>query len=201
MGNYHPFTSWGLLPLLYSHGISTPTSLIGDYHPLVLADYDPWGFSSMGLSPPKTLRLGITIHAYFRSIYIRFIAEQFCKELFLEYFNPTTHSPTKFLVRKAIATLITQETVIYSQNRNNFPVLVYDKRSYNSALNLFMELKDKLDLSSLSFNSIKRKIIRSIYNINQGINYIRYRKYQRGKNLKRKTYLVMACYTDNFVIR
>ena len=65
---------------------------------------------------------------------------------------------------------------IYSQNKNNFPVLVYDKRSYDAILNLSKSLKEKLDL--------KAKIIQEIYNLNQGINYIKYNSEQRGKRMR-----------------
>ena len=65
---------------------------------------------------------------------------------------------------------------IYSQNKNNFPVLVYDKRSYDAIYNLSKSLKEKLDL--------KAKIIQEIYNINQGINYVKYSSEQRGKRMR-----------------
>ena len=65
---------------------------------------------------------------------------------------------------------------IYSQNKNNFPVLVYDKRSFNAMYNLSKSLKEKLDL--------KAKTIQEIYNLNQGINYVKYNSEQRGKRMR-----------------
>ena len=54
---------------------------------------------------------------------------------------------------------------IYSQNKNNFPVLEFDKRSFDGVYYLSKSLKEKLDA--------KAKTIQEIYNLNQGINYIK----------------------------
>ena len=65
---------------------------------------------------------------------------------------------------------------IFSQNKNNFPVLVYEKRSFDAILNLSRSLKEKLD--------VKAKVIQEIYNLNQGINYIKYNSERLGKRMR-----------------
>ena len=59
--------------------------------------------------------------------------------------------------------------------------MLYDKRSFDAIYYLSKSLKEQLDL--------KAKVIQQIYNLNQGINYIKYNSEQRGKrinSIKRK---------------